>query len=341
VPPNVTTDAVVHYLAAQQLSDGNFAGQNLMRPPLEDNDVTATAISLRALQLYAPPGRQKEVARLVSRARSWLLSRQPRGMEEQSFQLQGLSWSHADSREIAKRVASIVADQRPDGGWGQFSTLASDAYASGQALVALHQAGGISTRSTTYRNGIRFLLKTQIDDGSWLVRSRARGTQPYVDSGFPHGSDQFISAAGTAWATSALLLSLDVVTPVSGRRAVSRDILHSRRRVLVISANATSIDGRPMCQELESHTQTADDHPHVDHGTPPAALRPPASGSRPMHRRRDLRPRSRRPPLDGTRVARQRTERRHKPGRDDRERNGTATRTPGAPPTGEEPQGTP
>jgi hypothetical protein len=217
VAPNVTTDAMVHYLAAQQLSDGHFAGQNLMRPPLEDNDVTATAISLRALQLYASPGRQQEIARLVSRARSWLLSRQPRGMEEQSFQLQGLSWSHADSNEIAKRVASIVADQRPDGGWGQFSTLASDAYASGQALVALHQAGGIPTRSATYRNGIRFLLKTQIEDGSWQVRSRARGTQPYVDSGFPHGTDQFISAAGTAWATSALLLSLDVVTPVSGR----------------------------------------------------------------------------------------------------------------------------
>ena len=111
--------------------------------------------------------------------------------------------------------ASIVADQRPD--CGQFSTLATDAYASGQALVALHQAGGIPTRSATYRNGIGFLLKTQIEDGSWLVRSRARGTQPYVDSGFPHGTDQFISAAGTAWATSALLLSLDVVTPVSGR----------------------------------------------------------------------------------------------------------------------------
>jgi hypothetical protein len=28
--------------------------------------------------------------------------------------------------------------------------------------------------------------------------------QPYFDAGFPHGFDQWISAAGTSWATIAL-----------------------------------------------------------------------------------------------------------------------------------------
>jgi hypothetical protein len=28
--------------------------------------------------------------------------------------------------------------------------------------------------------------------------------QPYFDAGFPHGFDQWISAAGTSWATLAL-----------------------------------------------------------------------------------------------------------------------------------------
>jgi hypothetical protein len=210
VPPNMTTDAIAHYVSALQLRDGRFAGQNYMRPPLEHDDVTATALSIRALHAYAPRGRQHEVAEIVGRARFWLASILPAGMEEQSFQLQGLAWAGADSREIARRVAAIVAAQRPDGGWAQFPTLASDAYATGQALVALHQAGGLPTTSPVYANGVKFLLGAQQTDGSWLVRSRSRGTQPYVESGFPYGANQFISAAGTAWATSALLLTLEV-----------------------------------------------------------------------------------------------------------------------------------
>jgi ankyrin repeat protein len=65
-----------------------------------------------------------------------------------------------------------------------------------------------------YGNGVKFLLAAQQADGSWLVRSRSRGTQPYVESGFPYGANQFISAAGTAWATSALLLTLEVTHAV-------------------------------------------------------------------------------------------------------------------------------
>jgi hypothetical protein len=42
-------------------------------------------------------------------------------------------------------------------------------------------------------------------------------------------------------------------------------------------------------------SETADDHPHDDHGAPAAALRPPASGSRPTHRGPDSRHRSRVP----------------------------------------------
>ena len=50
-----------------------------------------------------------------------------------------------------------------------------------------------------------FLLKTQLADGSWYVHSRrAIPLQPYFESDFPHGHDQWISAAATSWATTAL-----------------------------------------------------------------------------------------------------------------------------------------
>jgi N-acyl-D-amino-acid deacylase len=74
----------------------------------------------------------------------------------------------------------------------------------GQALTALAESGLIRPDDPVYRKGVRFLLETQLDDGSWHVRSRAIPVQPYFDSEFPHGKDQFISAAATNWATIAL-----------------------------------------------------------------------------------------------------------------------------------------
>jgi hypothetical protein len=81
--------------------------------------------------------------------------------------------------------------------------MTRDAYATGQALYALH-ASGLVSKSSAYQKGAMYLLRTQLEDGTWFVRSRAFGFQPYFESGFPHGTDQFISASATAWATIAL-----------------------------------------------------------------------------------------------------------------------------------------
>ena len=83
----------------------------------------------------------------------------------------------------------------------------SDAYATGSTLVALHLAGGVATDLPAYRRGLAFLVNTQRDDGSWFIKSRSKPFQPYFESGFPHGRDQFISAAATGWAVAALALA--------------------------------------------------------------------------------------------------------------------------------------
>jgi hypothetical protein len=82
-------------------------------------------------------------------------------------------------------------------------TLSSDAYATGQALYAL-QVAEVNAKEGLYRRGAEFLLRTQLDDGTWFVRTRAFGVQAYFETGFPHGPSQFISATATAWATIAL-----------------------------------------------------------------------------------------------------------------------------------------
>ena len=72
-------------------------------------------------------------------------------------------------------------------------------------MTALAEAGVAPPSDPVYQRGVRFLLETQLEDGSWFVRSRAIPIQPYFDSGFPHGRDQFISIYATCWAVRALL----------------------------------------------------------------------------------------------------------------------------------------
>ena len=69
---------------------------------------------------------------------------------------------------------------------------------------ALHEAG-INVRSPVYSSGVSYLLRNQYADGSWLARSRAYPVQLYAETGFPFGRHQWISAAGTSWASLALV----------------------------------------------------------------------------------------------------------------------------------------
>ena len=73
--------------------------------------------------------------------------------------------------------------------------------------MALQQARVISKADVATKRGVQFLLNAQLEDGSWLVRTRAIRFQPHYESGFPHGVDQFISAAGTNWASTALAMA--------------------------------------------------------------------------------------------------------------------------------------
>jgi ankyrin repeat protein len=212
VPRNDTTDALVHYITLRQASDGHWR-TTLFRPPANDSDLTATALALHGLKLYGPPGRAEEIARRVGKARAWLISATPRTTEDRTFQLLGLKWAGAPKEEIDKTVASVLGEQEKDGGWAQRRSMKSDAYATGQVLVALEQSGAVKASDPAYRRGVQFLLKTQLADGSWFVESRSLPVQPYFESGFPHGRSQFISCAATSWATIALALAIPSPKP--------------------------------------------------------------------------------------------------------------------------------
>lgn len=207
-PPDALTDAMVYYLKATQASDGRWL-TTIHRPPLEYSDISTTAASLHAIQLYAPAGERDEYQERVGRAAGWLVKATPRANEERVFKLLGLGWAKADRAAIDNASRELLAEQRADGGWSQLPALPSDAYATGQALVALSQAGSLPVSDPAYQKGALFLLRTQLEDGSWLVKTRSLPLQPYFESGFPHGPDQWISSTGTSWATMALALAAE------------------------------------------------------------------------------------------------------------------------------------
>jgi ankyrin repeat protein len=204
-PPDPATDALARFVKNHQTPNGNWFVE-AHRPPIESSDVEATAISMRAIQVYAPKMQRAEYEKSVELAAAWLKNAQPKTTEDKALRLMGLAWAKAEKVTIRSAAKSLLADQRADGGWAQIPTLSSDAYATGQALTALRESGVVSAKDAACQRASAFLLSTQFEDGSWHVKSRALPIQPYFESGFPYGRDQFISAAGTNWATKALAL---------------------------------------------------------------------------------------------------------------------------------------
>jgi hypothetical protein len=182
------------------------------RPPHEGSEFTATAAAVRGLKRYGHAEDKAKIDRQIAAARGWLVKTTAKDTEDRVFKLLGLAAAEATADEIAVAAKDLLAAQRTDGGWGQIESLASDAYATGSALFALRTAGGLAADAPAYRKGLRFLLGTQLDDGTWHVRTRSRPAQRYFETGFPHGTDQFISCAATAWATAALAVAEPTAT---------------------------------------------------------------------------------------------------------------------------------
>jgi Ankyrin repeats (3 copies)/Squalene-hopene cyclase C-terminal domain len=202
-PADRTTDAMVFNMAAQQRSAGQWGLGFVARPPIEDGDFSRTALAIRTLQFYGMPARKAEFDQRIARAKAWLMKSEPRTTEDRNMKLLGVQWAGTGQATIRKLAADILAHQNADGGWAQTPYLDSDAYATGQSLYAL-AATGVSPRDAAYERGIAFLLRTQSADGSWRVASRSPKFQPYFESGFPYGHDQWISAMATSWAVLAL-----------------------------------------------------------------------------------------------------------------------------------------
>ena len=208
-PADSITDSAVVDLAESQSADGKFlGGEGSARPPITESVIASTARAIRALQVYSIPARKAEFDARISRARGWLERTVPVSADDFTMRLAGLHWARSDSRVVEESARKLLALQREDGGWPGARYLPSDVFATAKALVALHEAATLPVTDRAYQRGLQYLLSTQYPDGSWYVRSRAIKFQPYFESGFPYGHDQWISVAATAWAVMAIAPSV-------------------------------------------------------------------------------------------------------------------------------------
>lgn len=207
--PDSYTDAAVHYVKAMQTAEGKWLGPDGRRPPMNSGDMQTTAMAIFTLRTFAPAAQQADTAARLARAAAWLEKAVAKTTQERAFQLLGLAWAGGSAKVIGEAARGLVATQRADGGWSQLAAMESDAYATGQALYALHTAAKMAVSAPVYQKGVDYLLNSQAADGSWLVRTRSIWVQPYFESGFPYAHDQWISAAGTAWASMALTLTAE------------------------------------------------------------------------------------------------------------------------------------
>lgn len=220
-PADDVTTAMVTYLLKVQgsarlkdrepadltkLNDGRWLA-SCRRAPMQASLVGDTVLVLIGLERYAAPDQQPQLAKARAAAERWLKSVPLETQQDRLWRLWGLHVLGGDAETLRAVRAEILAAQRDDGGWAETEERASDAYSTGQTLYMLCRSGtgeSSSASDPALQRAAAYLLRTQHADGSWLFVSHVKPVQPYFDNGDPHGKNQFISTAATAWATAGL-----------------------------------------------------------------------------------------------------------------------------------------
>jgi hypothetical protein len=135
VLPNPVTDAVALCLADAQRSNGSWGGGDTRPPLADDSPIHFTALAVRGLTVYSPPGRRQEMKARVARAREFLRRAKADDTQDQVFELLGLVWSGGTASEVSRQAKRLLP----------FSERAAVGASGQQWLPTLMQRGKRST----------------------------------------------------------------------------------------------------------------------------------------------------------------------------------------------------
>jgi squalene-hopene/tetraprenyl-beta-curcumene cyclase len=186
-------------LLSDQNKDGSWKLVHASRPIGSAPDVMTT---LALLALSAPNAPDLGTAGKAAREKGlqWLRGAKPDD-DQQATVLRLILWRRLGrpASDWEPLVNKLRVAQNADGGWGQTKGAKSDAYATGQALYALAEAGE-RPGDEAVRRAQSFLAKIQGPDGSWAMTSRA-----ILPSGKRAKNLEPITHAGSAWAVLGLV----------------------------------------------------------------------------------------------------------------------------------------
>jgi squalene-hopene/tetraprenyl-beta-curcumene cyclase len=170
--------------------------------PIGSSPEVLTTLALLALSSPNAPDMGEEGKAARERGLEWLQGAKS-DAELQAAALRLILWRRLDlpASEWEPLVKRIRGAQNSDGGWGQIPRANSDAYATGQALYALAEAGAQPGDEAVHK-GQSFLARTQRQDGGWAMVSRA-----IMRDGKPPKNLDPITHAGSAWAVLGLVRS--------------------------------------------------------------------------------------------------------------------------------------
>jgi hypothetical protein len=189
-------------VAAEQTENGSWSTWPQTRPPLFGNSDESLTVLATLAALPAAAAGDEAAKAACDKAVRWLTETKTDD-DPQSIALRVVLWNRLGrpAEEGQPLVKRIKERQNEDGGWSQTKDMASDAWATGQALYALAHAG-VKSDEPVIRRAQAFLIDTQRADGSWPMTSR-----PVKPGGEGSKSLIPITGAGSAWAVLGLVRS--------------------------------------------------------------------------------------------------------------------------------------
>jgi hypothetical protein len=217
---------VAIHLARHQEEDGTWEMPPPKNgaPPIWESAETLVLSALLAWEPYVPADPKEAAAARASRDKAvdWLSKTKPTGtVQSTTLRLLLDVRTGKNAQQLQPGIDQLLKRQNADGGWSQAKDLASDGFATGQALYALSFADVKSDRPEIQR-ALAFLVATQKEDGSWPMTAR---DHPGVESTRkPLRNPVPITYFGSAWASLALvrLVPPSPVSAANQQRAFDR-----------------------------------------------------------------------------------------------------------------------